>query len=778
MISLPRSKSIKRDKSRFNTLMLMLILSFITTVEAASIVRGPYVQLGTQNSMTIRWDTDTATTSKVSFGAAVNALNTDQTDTTAKTKHIVKLTGLTPLTRYYYSIGTVEAVLAGNDNTTFFETSPTPGQATSTRIWVVGDPGRAGTNPTTQDQQYVLNGFKTFNNDRYTDFWLMLGDNAYNDGTIQEYQNAVFNQYPDLLKQSPLWPAMGNHDSRTAKVETQTGGYYDLFSTPTNGEAGGEPSNHKGYYSFDYGDIHVVVLNSADSEHNQLSGPMDEWLENDLSQSNAQWLISIFHHAPYGKSGHDSDIESGLIRMRENFLPILEKHGVDLVMAGHNHFYTRTRLMSNHYGDSTTFNGATHNLNMGDGQVASDGAYTKQARKPNSGTVYITHGAGSGGGNSSASKVTQAQIDNGDRHPSDYVYGGRGSMVLDIDGDDMKVNVISPVGAVIDHFTIRHLDKTVNQAPTANIDAPATGLSNTAIAFSGANSTDIDGTIAHYLWDFGDDNTSNLANPSHSYATSGTYNLQLTVTDNGGLTNTTNASITISSLSTELTNGNTIMIAGEKGQSTHYTMDIPLGAKDLVLSLLGGSGDADLYVRFGQQPTKTEYDCRPYKGGNKETCTMEPTQKGTYHIMIFGFDNYADVALVGNYTATIPSGPTLPDACATQAPYTERRLTAGEPQCLDNNDRILFSIGDVENHQSIAITTGHGDGNLDIQFSNQSWPNGDNVDASSAGSDNTECVWLNNLDEYWGYLEISGSNGTATIVVDFDSDTCRLIEVE
>ena len=678
--------NIKRTNRRklliTHTTLLLLLCSFVS--QAASIIRGPYIQMGTNSSMTVRWNTDTPTTSDVKFGHAVNALSQNISDTTLKTQHVVTLSGLSALTRYYYSVGTTTAVLAGNDAETFFETSPTPGQDSATRIWVVGDPGRAGTDPTTLDQQYVLEGFKTFNQNKYTDFWLMLGDNAYNDGTIEEYQNAIFNQYPTLLKQSPLWPAMGNHDSRTAKVASQTGGYYDLFSTPTNGEAGGEPSGHKAYYSFDYGNTHVVVLNSADSLHNQLSGPMDEWLENDLSNSTADWLITIFHHAPYGKSGHDSDTESGLVRMRENFLPILEKHGVDLVMAGHNHFYTRTTLINGHHGLSNTYNQSNHNLDTGDGRVDGDGAYQKASG--GSGTVYITHGAGSGGGESSARKVTAAQIEEGSRHPSDYMYGGRGSMVLDIDGDTMKVNVISPRGTVIDYFSISH--------------------------------------------------------DTNSYAL--------------------------------LKNGVSETIAGAKDEEIHYTMAVPDDADDLNFAIGGGTGDADLYVRFATAPTTELYDCRPYKGGNKEICSISPAKTGTYHVMARGYKDFSGVDLVGSFSVTTnPPTTTVPDACATQTPVSTGRLNPGEALCLASNDTRFLTIPLIDEHNSIAITTAHGTGDLNIQFSNRGWPNDTNVDATSGLAGNAECIYLTGLESYWGYLEISGLATGASIIMDFDTEGCR-----
>ncbi|MCW8878168.1 MAG: PPC domain-containing protein, partial [Kangiellaceae bacterium] len=64
----------------------------------------------------------------------------------------------------------------------------------------------------------------------------------------------------------------------------------------------------------------------------------------------------------------------------------------------------------------------------------------------------------------------------------------------------------------------------------------------------------------------------------------------------------------------------------------------------------GGSGDADLYVRFGSKPTTSDYDCRPYESGNAETCTISNIQAGTYYVMIRGYSAFSGVSLTASYT--------------------------------------------------------------------------------------------------------------------------------
>ena len=66
---------------------------------------------------------------------------------------------------------------------------------------------------------------------------------------------------------------------------------------------------------------------------------MYNWLEMDLQSTSQDWLIVYWHHPPYSKGSHDSDAQFGLIRIRENLLPLLEDYGVDLQLSGHSHSY-------------------------------------------------------------------------------------------------------------------------------------------------------------------------------------------------------------------------------------------------------------------------------------------------------------------------------------------------------------------------------------------------------------------------------------------------------
>ncbi|GMU66185.1 MAG: hypothetical protein AMXMBFR36_24590 [Acidobacteriota bacterium] len=93
-------------------------------------------------------------------------------------------------------------------------------------------------------------------------------------------------------------------------------------------------------------------------------------------------------------------------------------------------------------------------------------------------------------------------------------------------------------------------------------------------------------------------------------------------------------------------------LSGAAGSEQRWTMPVPAGASNLAFQMSGGSGDADLYVRFGSPPDTTTYDCRPFLTGNNETCSFPTPQAGTWHVMIRAFQAYSGVSLVGSYTST------------------------------------------------------------------------------------------------------------------------------
>jgi 3',5'-cyclic AMP phosphodiesterase CpdA len=402
-----------------------------------TIVRGPYLQSGAPNSLIVRWRTSLPTDSRVRYGTAPLSLSSATGTLGPTTEHAVLVDGLSPDTRYYYSVGNATGALAGATDSFFFVTSPIAGVAKPTRIWVLGDSGTA-----TFSAEWVRDAFYDFNQGPRPDLWLMLGDNAYPAGTDAQYQRAVFDMYPETLRSSVLWPTLGNHDGYSSFSDTQSGPYYDMFSLPKNGEAGGLPSETEAYYSFDYGSLHLICLDSFHADRSA-TGEMMSWLGEDLAATTQEWILAFWHHPPYSKGSHDSDFERELIDMRENALPILEEGGVDLVLCGHSHSYERSYLLDNHYGDSESLTDESV-LDSGDGRVGGDGPYRKPPGKnPHRGAVYAVCG--------SSGKVSPGSFD----HPVMYFsLPALGSMVLDVQEARLDAGFLDTHGTLQDVFSI------------------------------------------------------------------------------------------------------------------------------------------------------------------------------------------------------------------------------------------------------------------------------------------------------------------------------------
>ncbi len=138
-------------------------------------------------------------------------------------------------------------------------------------------------------------------------------------------------------------------------------------------------------------------------------------------------------------------------------------------------------------------------------------------------------------------------------------------------------------------------------------------------------------------------------------AASTTYLYRVTAVDNSGNESSFSSQVSLTTPSgggngNTLTNGSTLTgISGSRSSQKSYTMIVPNGATNLRFVMSGGSGDADLYVKFGSVPSTSNYDCRPYLGGNNETCTISNVQAGTYHVMLRGYSAYSGVSLTGSY---------------------------------------------------------------------------------------------------------------------------------
>ncbi|QRO00570.1 metallophosphoesterase [Archangium violaceum] len=283
---------------------------------ADGLARQPYLQRVGPETATVAFRLDAPCVPTVLYGTNGS---TDQTAQSADTgrNHAVVLAGLQPGTEYTYLVDACGA----RTNPVRFSTAPVPGTR-NVHFTAVGDFGMNNA-----DQRSVATAMLG----RKPDLFVMLGDNAYSSGTETEIQNNLFAPMAPLLSQVPFFATPGNHEYVTNQAQP----YFDNLYLPTS------PSGGERYYSFDWGHIHFVSLDSncaiglASSDRCSLAA-QKKWVEQDLAASTAPWKIVFFHHPPWSSGEHGSQL-----LMRREFSPLFEKYGVDLVLNGHDHHYER-----------------------------------------------------------------------------------------------------------------------------------------------------------------------------------------------------------------------------------------------------------------------------------------------------------------------------------------------------------------------------------------------------------------------------------------------------
>ena len=352
----------------------------------------------------------------------------------------VTLSKLDPDTRYYYALYDGERRLTPADPSYQFVTHPPVGANKPVRFWATGDTGTAR-----KAQWLVYDGMRnmTTGEKRPIDFFLHVGDMAYYEGRDNQFQTRFFDVYDATLRQVVCWPTFANHEGITSKSTTGIGPFFDAYMVPTKGESGGEPSKREGFYSFDYGRVHVVSIDSHELRA-KATNEMIAWIKADLKRAKktSDWLISFFHHPPYTKGSHDGDKEADMIHMRRVYLPLLEEGGVDVILCGHSHIYERSMLLDGSYGTNMVADGFV--LDDGDGNPHGDGPYLKSAGlNPHEGMVQVVTGHG---GTTLGRKATLPMVAS--------TYFGHGSTIIDIDGDTLTGTMIGTGGEKLDQFSI------------------------------------------------------------------------------------------------------------------------------------------------------------------------------------------------------------------------------------------------------------------------------------------------------------------------------------
>ncbi|MBE9471764.1 MAG: metallophosphoesterase family protein [Chloroflexi bacterium] len=274
-----------------------------------TLVRGPYLQSVTSDSIIVVWETEGSSRGEVVYGAT-DEYGSSVTDPVIGTDHAITLAHLAPYTTYHYRVVGDGVPLSAD---TSFRTAAGPDQSKFT-FAAFGD-----TRTQHQIHQEVVDSIVAIT----PDFVLHTGDLVYL-GNMLPYWETFFEIEGELMASTPLFPALGNHEANHQH-------YFDLFHLPGN----------ERWYTFDYGNARFISL--------QVDGIVDfgpgseqhDWLERELAANTQPWLFVYFHIPPYTSSREEPDIEQDV---RQALAPLFEQYGVDVVFTGHHHNYERNEV--------------------------------------------------------------------------------------------------------------------------------------------------------------------------------------------------------------------------------------------------------------------------------------------------------------------------------------------------------------------------------------------------------------------------------------------------
>lgn len=406
--------------------------AFAAEEDALLFTAQPYIQPGPKStlkdgdeSMVLAWQTeDKDATFTVEYGESPNAFKTAKVayqlriakvstptatdDGRGRRNYSAVLSGLKLQTKYFYKAMMNGKLLAEG----YFTTRKKPG--TKTRFVAFGDNAHGG-----PGERAVA--FHAYN--AHPDFIMNTGDNVYSSGLDHEYAKNFFPVYncdvpsaengAPLLRTVAFYSVMANHDvtdrspeGAVCNFDTRPGSlaYYTHLHLPMNGpEKLAKPTRILGdtkvflacaakrypqmaNYSYDYGDIHFLCLDS-NTYINPRDKGLQEWIEKDLKSTKAAWKFVVYHHPAFNV---------GAVHYREQHMrhlsPLFEKNGVDMVLNGHEHNYQRTMPLKFEPSAQQPEKGL-----MVPGTFTVDREFDGKTNTKPKGILYITTGAGGNG---------------------------------------------------------------------------------------------------------------------------------------------------------------------------------------------------------------------------------------------------------------------------------------------------------------------------------------------------------------------------------------------
>ena len=269
-------------------------------VAAVALTRGPVAESVTPRSAVISFRT------KAREHAFVTLQNGARIDAGSGVDHVVRLTRLTPGTRYTYTVRAASGALAEGT----FRAAPV--RAARFTFAVVGDFGSGNSH-----EAAVASMIESW----HPDFVLTVGDNAYPLGSARLLDRDIFGPYAAVMRSSAWFPALGNHDVKANGGKPELDAFHSLGS--------------ERWYRFTWGNAAVVVLDSDVSVGP--GSPQLQFARSALALPSC-FRFAAWHHPPWEPPG--SSLSPGL---RRNIVPLVEKHGVQVVFEGHLHAYARSR---------------------------------------------------------------------------------------------------------------------------------------------------------------------------------------------------------------------------------------------------------------------------------------------------------------------------------------------------------------------------------------------------------------------------------------------------
>ncbi len=445
---------LKQSVLIFSVLMLFAFMGF---VQAAQIEKGPYlIYEGDNTEMTVLWQLDATDTCTLEWGTnttySTGSVQTAEYGSDHQHKYVIP--NLNNATRYYYRVSFGSSSYTGS-----FRSAPSA-SAQNVKFFAYGD---TRTYPADHDDvaNQMINAYTV--DEAYRTFTLHVGDWIDTD-TESDWSDEFFPRYYaniiEMQSNLVIQGCIGNHEGSGYVYEK----YYPY---PYVGS--------RYYWSFDYGPIHVAVIDQYTSYSS--GSTQYNWLVNDLASTGKKWIFLLFHEPGWSAGGHSNEADV------QNYIqPLCTQYGVDIVFCGHNHYYARCVVE--------------------DIQHVTTGGGGAPLYSPNSSAQYL---------------VESAQV----HHHCE----------IDIQGNQLDFVARRDNGSVVDSFTL--IDNSGPQTPVADFTANATTISvGQSVNFTDQSTN----TPTSWSWTFdgGSPSSSTAQNPSVTYAAEGTYNVTLTAANAEG----------------------------------------------------------------------------------------------------------------------------------------------------------------------------------------------------------------------------------------------------